>query len=1463
MKRLMLQLIMVSVTLCCVLGSSSVLADEPLDSASVPDPSDSLLQVLLQSSGNGITLPSSGTVELTIMKTETSSLEDVLALTSPSYQTLTSNARNCVGCKWDLGWFEAESELVFTLDNQNPKTGPNQVTIYPRITGNSPLWSLNFEDWKDSDWDDVIATVRFYPDTIVKVKQITFLDDINIENIDDLIWDVTYDDKGEILSIWKGGPVADAMRNSTVAGKAKLEVELEGFPALPSTPLQVECSWHFSSQSWGGGSFEGNKLLDANNEVLINMPQVIGQYNLTLYFEIRDNDGNYISYQDFPGLTTFVTWDNPNLIASEIKANRLDKAVNWASPANTEVSMVDGLNAGIYYYGQNHWLYRDLHPGWMSLVDGAIQQGNCFSFSEVWEKLGALLGSDNTERFGPYKGEYLEGFLTKPATSMDGLNGNTYPCEDPIVIDRWLFGSHVIGSFTKPNSMYKYYDPTFGDKYSTSAQYVQWNIIGPNPNGTGLLDDGSHLIHILSGPTATWLWGLSCYEDILNGTMAMNEEHNSPFISNMSSDSGVDTNGDGLFEYLHIGIDVDVDIAGDYTIMARLMSNDSLITKRSHMYSTMISSVFSQQCDVGIETFDLQFSGQDIYKSGFDGNYQVVMSLTDENISLIDTASFFTTAYVHTQFREVTGEITGASDYGEDIDNDGLFDYLTVDVSLETVESGWYRVQGFLITDSTYFSSTSENSTLQIGANTVTIRFDGNEIRDYGIDAPYTLKVNLYAPDGYTFDSPLFQTSSYSYTDFDSRVARFTGSFTDHATDTNLNGKYDILTIEADIEVEQAGDYLVSAWLQSQAGEDIASARTNLSVSAGTHTVAVDFDGKYVYQHGVNGPYELIYIVIEDADGKKLDELELGYSTYGYSFSTFEPPSVTVTGTFNDYGWYSWIQPFWWLAIDIEINSVKGGYVSASAELYSVSGEYIVASSTLQYMLPNYPQMVRLLFDGRRIYGNQEDGPYDLRNLVVYHEDTPSEVARVAEAYTTSEYSFTQFSLAAVVDGTVRDADDIPIEGAILSINTWDEDVSDENGGYRLSVLDNGNYTIDIESPETMEIDAWVIYVNGDSVGIADSVFLPLVVGTVTQVDFKALPSAGGSGIIEGSIFGPSGGLLGVTIDLFDWNDMLYEVTVTDATGTYSYLEVPTGDYNVAVVTPLGFIANPEIQPVNVISGSVNVIDFNLDQIEIVDSRRGKGYWKHQVNVHLSGKGNAHESLEEMSNYLDQIRLHFNNNLEHPVIIFEVDQPANQTDSLESLRALLSANGGDMNIKARQHLVTLLLNVASLKLHQTTIVTVDGATVSQAITHCYDLIIDSDESNDETAKDIAEKINNGQLVDAGEVPLSTPVVAYKGIMEDESTIPYRFFLSENYPNPFNPNTEISFTLPEAVFTNLKIYNILGQHIVTLVDDYLDPGIHTVTWNGTSSTNVIVASGIYFYHFEAGDFVETKKMILLK
>ncbi len=115
-----------------------------------------------------------------------------------------------------------------------------------------------------------------------------------------------------------------------------------------------------------------------------------------------------------------------------------------------------------------------------------------------------------------------------------------------------------------------------------------------------------------------------------------------------------------------------------------------------------------------------------------------------------------------------------------------------------------------------------------------------------------------------------------------------------------------------------------------------------------------------------------------------------------------------------------------------------------------------------------------------------------------------------------------------------------------------------------------------------------------------------------------------------------------------------------------------------------------------------------------------------------------------------------------------------------------------------------------------------------------------------------------QTTGSGQNPKSFIVSAVTGIEPTNTLIPSKFSLYQNYPNPFNPNTKINFDIPINGFTQVKIFDVYGKQISTLVNEYLNAGSFEINFNGEG-----LASGIYFYKIESNKFVDTKRLILIK
>jgi hypothetical protein len=106
--------------------------------------------------------------------------------------------------------------------------------------------------------------------------------------------------------------------------------------------------------------------------------------------------------------------------------------------------------------------------------------------------------------------------------------------------------------------------------------------------------------------------------------------------------------------------------------------------------------------------------------------------------------------------------------------------------------------------------------------------------------------------------------------------------------------------------------------------------------------------------------------------------------------------------------------------------------------------------------------------------------------------------------------------------------------------------------------------------------------------------------------------------------------------------------------------------------------------------------------------------------------------------------------------------------------------------------------------------------------------------------------------------LKSPALTSIDAVNNENNLPSDFTIYQNYPNPFNPSTNIKFSIPQSVHVKLTIYDAVGKVVQTLINDEMAPGVHTIQWAPKN-----VASGIYIYRIEAGNYVKANKMLLMK
>ena len=351
------------------------------------------------------------------------------------------------------------------------------------------------------------------------------------------------------------------------------------------------------------------------------------------------------------------------------------------------------------------------------------------------------------------------------------------------------------------------------------------------------------------------------------------------------------------------------------------------------------------------------------------------------------------------------------------------------------------------------------------------------------------------------------------------------------------------------------------------------------------------------------------------------------------------------------------------------------------------------------------------------------------------------------------------------------------------------------------------------------------------------------------------------TGNVSSDCLGP---LQGVTVDLDHPNGDMF-TTATDANGDFVFADVPTSgsDANISIVVPLGYSAVSPVDGQAIGPLDEQPVAFTLACLDPTGTARSMGYWKHQANVFLKGKGKAQESQVDMeTNFPQAIFSHFFENQLNSIQVADVTFLAGPSPiNLTTIRSILTVNkGGTMLDRAKQQYLALLLNLASGKLLTSSIVSADGATASQALQQVADDINDGDPSNDETAKDISDTINNAQLVSAGVIDLGIETIAYSRPFQINRLATV---LHGAAPNPFLSNTIIRFSLKESGEARVVVYDITGRLVRSVFDQWAEAGPYEVTWNGVNDQGTRVASGIYYIRMVAKDYEATKRAVFVR
>ena len=824
-----------------------------------------------------------------------------------------------------------------------------------------------------------------------------------------------------------------------------LHARLAGCPSGSLVSPTIRVHWSIAdtllegTEQWTG--LEG--------DLHVTMPDAIGAYTVSFDFAVDGASPKTVTRRLLVTRRTPANLLGPGGTHPAFFPPRIswyERAVEWASgmPASADdATVVTSLLQGLYAFGRTHWrygwgggcygsvfLFQDLLAGTCP-VDSAI----CHDFKNVLLVTAFTLGIDSLVQ-AAYPGG---GLVTVKSASIDPYFPGNAQHRESGTWDRYYFGGH---GFTRLGE--QYFDPTFGQIYTSADQFVAYRTTGEvAEDEDGVLYkttlEGARVYSLPYDPPPPWdsgdrqySWEIKAYvEPPAPAPFRRARSLASPaaFTGFAPSFTGraiyqsVDADADGLAEQLAAEIEVDLPEAGNYLVTGSLARDGNPV---AHLptFQAVVESRAELPGAVGLNVVTLRFSGEQIFRSNLDGPYALKLVLQgigpgNHAVTTIETPAFDAEA-----FGELGAQILSVTDSAFDADLDGGADHLRVVVNLGVRREGTYSLAGNLSKAGHSVVSAGRGQVLTVGSHAVALDFSGQTLARRGVDGPYAGVVSLTDDLGQNLGVIDFTTAAYLASAFSPLIAP-TGPWTEEALDDDGNGLINRLRLTQPVSVAEAGDYILSARLSGPGAPKGVYADTRATLAKGAGSVAWQFSGPLIWGQQVDGPYQVDVVVREAATGVERDRLRLSPLTQAYQHTDFDPTTggaaISLTGRSSNHGVdLNGNGRFDQLRVAVEVAVPGTAVYDWSARLEDAHGTEIGFASA-QGTIAQGIGTLEFVFDGQGIGANAVSGPYFVRGLLLFASGQGSLLATDVAA--TDAYRYTQFEGAPAPGDTDGDGD--------------------------------------------------------------------------------------------------------------------------------------------------------------------------------------------------------------------------------------------------------------------------------------------------------------------------------------------------------------------------------------------------------------------------------------------------------
>ncbi|MFH1404405.1 MAG: carboxypeptidase-like regulatory domain-containing protein [Candidatus Altiarchaeota archaeon] len=388
-----------------------------------------------------------------------------------------------------------------------------------------------------------------------------------------------------------------------------------------------------------------------------------------------------------------------------------------------------------------------------------------------------------------------------------------------------------------------------------------------------------------------------------NPLMQDNTGLHPPRIIQVASSIPEDADGDGVYDSLIVNVEVEADEDGSYMLSGLLTGGEKQLVSDYGVRSLPDSGeLYSLPLNLtaGMAVVSLNFSGEDISMAGYDGEYDVNLTLCGKGETgyYTETSYLPIGSYAHDEFERPPARISDVWEFMRDQDSDGLYDYMYADLEMEVWNPGRYLLSGYLdyvdpetgvLKDS--FVSYQVDKYLIEGGNTERLVFEGSQIYKARVNGEMILNIELRrVEDGQHVEFKSLKMPYRNYKQFRRPMIEFTSYDYDYTTDVDGDGILDSIVFMIGLSTREDANYTFSGWLVSNESRRICSNKTTVFLEKNTQSVNLSFSGTAINSMGFDGPYYVEDLTVM-ADNLLIDSAKIRYKTLPYGHHDFEEGS--------------------------------------------------------------------------------------------------------------------------------------------------------------------------------------------------------------------------------------------------------------------------------------------------------------------------------------------------------------------------------------------------------------------------------------------------------------------------------------------------------------------------------------------------------------------------------------------